>query len=252
MQDNHPTTVVSVVSHGQGPLVERLLCDIERHWDTSRLSLVLTLNVPETLGFDTGDFSFPILVVRNRRPKGFGANHNAAFGCSCGELFCVLNPDIRCADDPLPALRSALLAQGHIGLVAPAIVNPDGVLEDSARRCLTPGRLLRRHLRRERACDYAIESEPLEPDWVAGMFMLVRSPVFAQVGGFDERYFMYCEDADLCRRLWQQGIGVTLVPASRVVHEGQRASRSDLRHLAWHVSSLLRFFLTARRPAHAR
>lgn len=248
--DNSPTTVVSVVSHGQGDLVAQLLQDIDRHWDTRHLSVIVTVNVPERLPFDEKRFRFPVLIVRNSRPRGFGANHNRAFKLSCADLFCVLNPDIRATHDPLPALQRALLSRRRLGLVAPKIFNPEGTVEDSARRVLTPGRILRRVLLRRREPEYPIAApRPLHPDWVAGMFMLVRSRAFAEVGGFDERYFMYCEDADLCVRLWHRGLGVELVPAGRVVHAARRASHASLKHLYWHFTSLLRFFLTTGRRA---
>lgn len=252
-RDIRPTTTISIVSHGQGTLVARLLADIERHWDTHDLSVIVTVNVPETLPFDERRFAFPVLVVRNDRPRGFGANHNRAFKLSCADLFCVLNPDIRAPRDPLPALRRQLLRRRRLGLVAPRILGPEGAVEDSARRVLTPGRILRRVLRRRREPDYPLaERRPLCPDWVAGMFMLVRARAFAEVGGFDERYFMYCEDADLCVRLWHSGHGVELVPAGRVVHAARRASHTSIKHLYWHITSLLRFFLTAgRRTGYA-
>lgn len=242
-----PATVLSVVSHGQGDLVAQLLRDIDDSWDVRNLSVVLTVNVPESLPFDESAFGFPVLVVRNDKPKGFGANHNAAFELSYGALFCVLNPDIRARRDPLPALRQRLADRNRLALVAPKILSPDGEPEDSARRALTPGRILRRTLLRRREDVYTPPvDERLHPDWVAGMFMLLRARDFAAVGGFNERYFMYCEDADLCVRLWFIGRGVECVPECTVVHDAQRASHSSVKHLYWHVTSLLRFFLTFR------
>ena len=242
-----PTIVISVVSHQQGSLVAKLLSDIDTYWDTQNISLILTVNVPEDLPFSEADFSFPILTVRNEQPKGFGANHNSAFKLSHGELFCVINPDIRARRDPLPGLCRTLARRTRLSLVAPRIQSPDGHVEDSARRVITPRRILQRALGRGRATEYAMDDqEPLHPDWVAGMFMLVHSQAFARVGGFNERYFMYCEDADLCVRLWFTGRGVAVDADSEVVHAARRASHSSIKHLYWHVSSLLRFFITFR------
>ena len=66
--------------------------------------VILTLNIPETLPFDTVRAGFPITLVRNEVPKGFGANHNTAFKAAAGDYFCILNPDIRLHEDPFPAL----------------------------------------------------------------------------------------------------------------------------------------------------
>ena len=70
------------------------------------LSVVLTLNVPENLPTLPADL--PVSVIRNEAPKGFGANHNAAFRASTGEYFCVLNPDVRLAENPFPHLLALL------------------------------------------------------------------------------------------------------------------------------------------------
>lgn len=240
--EDGPRLVVSVVSHGQGRLIQGLLSDILGRWDHTGLRLVLTQNLSEPVPPVLDELPFPAWVTRNPYPRGFAANHNAAFQVFDSDVFCVVNPDIRCPDNPMPALLNAL-AEPDIGLAAPRVISARGELEDSARRCITPGRILRRTAGLMRGPDYAIAADPVYPDWVAGMFMALRSQVFAQLGGFDEHYRLYCEDADLCMRLWSSGYGVVLTPAASVVHDARRASHRELRYLRWHVASLLRFFV---------
>ncbi len=229
---------ISIVSHGHGSLVTSLLDDLARH-RPSGVEVTLTVNIPETTGaFDA--YPFPVTVFRNERPKGFAANHNFAFRRTMSPFFCVLNPDIRIVQDPFPRLL-AELQDVRVGVVAPRIQNPEGHTEDSARRFPTPLRLLKRKLARGRRLDYEIGDAPLSPDWVAGMFMMSRRSVFAEMSGFDERYFLYLEDVDLCRRLRSAGYDVRQVPAVSAVHEARRHSRRNLRHLGWHIRSMLRF-----------
>jgi GT2 family glycosyltransferase len=76
------------------------------------------------------------------------------------------------------------------------------------------------------------------------MFMLFRSAAFRKVGGFDERYFLYYEDVDLCARLRRAGYDIRVEAAVRVVHDARRDSRRSVRYMAWHLSSILRYFLT--------
>ncbi|MDN5849503.1 MAG: glycosyltransferase [Nitrococcus sp.] len=242
LPNDNPRLLVSVVSHGHGHLVQELLTDILRHWDHTGLRLVLTQNLSEPVPPVLDELPFPVWVTRNLRPRSFAANHNAAFGVFESDVFCVVNPDVRCREDPLPALLRAL-ASPEIGLAAPRVASPRGELEDSARQCITPLRILRRISGLMRGPDYDIDADPVYPDWVAGMFMALRSEVFARLDGFDERYRLYCEDADLCMRLWSSGQRVVLAPNASVVHGAQRASHRELRHLRWHVSSLLRFFV---------
>lgn len=236
----HPVISISIVSHQQGALLAALLPDIATHC-TMALEVILTLNQPETLPFDAASFPFPVRIVNNAIPKGFGANHNAAFALAGAAHFCVLNPDIRLDRDPFPALLSAL-SDPSIAVAAPAVFGPEGRLEDSARRFPTPPGIVCKMFHDRRRPDYAVGDSLVYPDWVAGMFMLWRSAAFRAVGGFDERYFLYYEDVDICARLPRQGFRVTLVPAARVTHHAQRASRRSLRYLRWHLASMFRYF----------
>ena len=92
--------------------------------------------------------------------------------------------------------------------------------------------------------DYEVGQTALSPDWVAGMFMLFRAPVFGELHGFDERYFLYYEDVDLCRRLRSRSYEVRLLPTISVVHDARRESHRSLRHMRWHLASILRFILS--------
>ena len=221
-----------------------LLRDLERCCSVP-LEVILTLNVPETLPFDPGVFSFPVKVVHNAVLKGFGANHNAAFREARGEYFCVLNPDIRITEDPYPGLFEHLSGE-DIGVVAPAVVNPAGALEDSARRFPTVWTLIRKACAGGTQIDYPVADAGMEPDWVAGMFLLFRSSVFRRMKGFDEGYFLYYEDVDLCMRLRAAGYRVLRVPDVPVVHDARRESRRNLRYLSWHVRSVVRYLLITR------
>ncbi len=233
---------MSVVSHGQGKLAKLLLNDLAAH-SARMIDVVLTVNIGEKLPFDVKDYSFPIRVIKNPIPKGFGANHNSAFGESRSEYFCVLNPDIRFNSDPFSALLVSL-QDDYVGVVAPLVVGTEGIIEDSARRIPTPFRILSKLFIREKKPDYVIGREPVYPDWVAGMFMLFPYQVFERMGGFDERYFLYYEDVDLCSRLRLAGYQIVLIPEVSVVHDARRESHRNFRYLRWHLRSIMRFFLS--------
>ena len=234
---------VSIVSHGQGALVRDLLADLDAHC-ADAVEVLLTVNVPESLPFDPAGFRFPVRVLNNREAKGFGANHNAAFRTSQTDLFCVLNPDIRLRANPFGELAERL-RDPAVGVAAPLVRSPAGGIEDSARRVPTPVSILRKALLGRRGPDYAIGTGDLHPDWVAGMFMLFRRETFAAVGGFDERYFLYYEDVDLCLRLARAGKRVVYCPAVEAIHDARRESHRSLRHLRFHLASMLRFFCSA-------
>jgi N-acetylglucosaminyl-diphospho-decaprenol L-rhamnosyltransferase len=239
-----PTISVSIVSHLQGQLLNTLLSDLDLHCKTYSLQVLLTLNLPEALPFKTDSFCFQVIVHVNPVSRGFSANHNQAFAKSSGQLFCVMNPDIRLNADPFGAL-TACLQDASIGVAAPLVLNEKGGMEDSARRFPTPFRILCKAVGGCKGSDYAVKSEIIYPDWVGGMFMLFRREIFKKVGGFDERYFLYYEDVDLCARMRLQGYQVTLCPDAKVIHHAQRSSHRNLRYMAWHLASMLRFFVSA-------
>lgn len=241
---------VSIVSHRQGPLVKHLLSDLHAHCATP-LEVVLTVNVEETLPFDAAQFGFPVKIITNASAKGFAANHNAALRHAGAEYFCVLNPDIRLERDPFPALF-AQLADPKIGVAGPLILSPSGEIEDSARRFPTLFTILKKTILRRCGLDYEITGVPLFPDWIAGMFMVFRVGVFKASGGFDERYFLYYEDVDLCMRLRHAGYEVVLLPQISAIHDARRQSHRNLRYLVIHGSSLLRFLYTRQRYKYAR
>ena len=241
--DPRPLVSISVVTHGQGDLASEVLADLSRFSDLVPIEVILTKNIPERLPFSVEDLPYPVKIVENVAPKGFGANHNAAFRLAAGEWFCVMNPDIRLKGNPFPHLL-ACLANPSVGVAAPRVLGVQGEIEDSARRFPSPLTILCKALGRCKGSDYAIAESPLYPDWVGGMFMLFPRSVYAKAGGFDERYFLYYEDVDLCARLQLQGSRVILCPRAEVVHHARRSSHRNLSYLRWHLGSMMRFFLS--------
>jgi hypothetical protein len=237
---DHPNSQIgltaSVVSHQQATLVNLLIADLVRYADPQLKRLVVTLNVPEPEAIRAESAPFEVVVLRNDRPLGFGANHNRAFGHCRTAWFAVLNPDIRLSPNTLGMLLAT--RQAKDGLIAPQILNVDGSPADSARRLPTPLQVAKRRLMRRGSRDPNFE-------WLAGMCLVLNSETFRSLGGFDQQYFMYCEDTDLCLRMQLAGWCLRYVPSVRLVHDARRASHRSLRHLLWHVASLLRLWTSA-------
>jgi GT2 family glycosyltransferase len=238
-----PKISISVVSHGQIHLVANLLHDLTQFCHVSTFELILTLNLYEVLPFAVDEFSFPIKIIYNAKPLGFAANHNQAFIESTGEFFCVMNPDIRLHDNPFAVLLAGLLDKS-VGVIAPLILNEKGVMEDSVRRFPTPLIILCKALGGCKSSDYVVNDQLLFPDWVGGMFMLFSREMFSAIRGFDDSYFLYYEDVDLCARLTLRGYRVCLSPKSKVIHQAQRTSHHNPRYFCWHFASMMRFFLS--------
>jgi GT2 family glycosyltransferase len=119
-------------------------------------------------------------------------------------------------------------------------------VEDSARHFPTAFSLFRKLVDERRAPEYPVDQGAQRVDWVAGMFLLLRSEAFRRIGGFDERYFLYYEDVDLCQRLGTVIGPVIYEPRAEVIHDARRASRRDLRLALRHFGSALRFLASPR------
>ncbi len=224
---------ISVVSHGHGAMVESLIARLLEFQEVSQI--VLTRNIPEA-GFDYAD---PRLTwLDNATPKGFGTNHNAALVHCNAPFFCVLNPDIALPENPFPALWRCL-SDSDAAMVAPRILAPDGSVEDSARQFPTLASLARKAVLGDRGLHRRADSAP---DWIAGMFMLWRREAFVALGGFDEGFFLYYEDVDICARARQSGLRIALCRQATAIHDARRESHRSWRFMRWHLTSMARFF----------
>lgn len=230
---------LSVVSHGQADLVSQVLFDLAALPQSMAVSV--TGNCPDSLPVQKSTPSF-CDWVENPTPKGFGANHNAVFAYADESVFGVINPDLRFTQNPFPELLKAL-AMPDVGVVAPIVRAPNGEVEDNARHFPGLGDLTAKALGRSdgRVCLAGTAPQPV--DWVGGMCMLFKREAFAAVGGFDEGFYLYYEDVDICARLWRAGWRVLLAPMAEVVHDAQRASRRDWAYRRWHLASMMRYFI---------
>lgn len=238
---SRPVLSLSIVSHGQIELVSLLLADIKMHCDAAAVEVILTVNIPEHLPVTPETFPFSLTVIQNLVPQGFGRNHNQAFRQARGEFFGVINPDVRIGSDMFASLLAGLNLPSA-GVVAPLVVNPLGAIENSARHFPTPLTILCKLFGRCQGADYFIGETPVYPDWVGGMFMLFRCDVYQQLGGFNEKYFLYYEDVDICARIWLNGLRVALIPEAKVTHEARRSSHQQAAYLLMHIRSMARFF----------
>lgn len=236
---NQPILSLSIVSHGQIELLNKLLNDI-RILALEKIEIIITFNIPENIDC-IKDFPLPLRIIHNKVQKGFGENHNSAFLLARGRYFAVVNPDIRIYSFDIDRLIEGMSGP-NIGALAPQVFNSDGGVEDSIRKFPIFSDILKRIFFRSYCTYYIWSDDIIEVDWVGGMFIVFNRDAFESVNGFDsKRFFMYYEDVDICQRLWGLGWRVIAFPNIKVVHDAQRASRRSLKHLKWHLHSAVRF-----------
>ena len=237
---------ISIVSHGHGVLLCDLLADLQRQERINQFLILLTLNI-QTDKINVRDY--PLLdlqIIENEESKGFGANHNYAFGMACGPIFCVLNPDIRISgSQALMDLIAPFSSNDQLALCAPTVLSPKGDVEDSVRHNLSLFSVLIRYLGSRAPIqprELITQGKPFY--WFAGMFLVIRAADFRDAGGFNEKFFLYCEDYDLCAKFYLAGKVLSYLPQVEVIHAAQRKSHRSLTHLRWHISSLIKVWFS--------
>ncbi len=183
---------------------------------------------------------------------GAGANRAAARTDPASKYLLCMNPDAVVEPGSLKALVETLENRPEVGVVGPRIEDPDGTLYPSARTFPALGDSVGHAFvglvwptnpftRRYRMLDWD-HAVAADVDWVSGACFLVRRSAWEALGGFDEAYFMYAEDVDLCWRAGRAGWKVTYEPAARVVHvQGVSTDRHPYRMIVEHHRALLRF-----------
>lgn len=163
-----------------------------------------------------------VRVVASARNAGFGVGVNLGAAACRSPLLFLLNSDATVEAGSVGLLVSALLGDDDLGIVAPAVRLAGGGLQPDAF-----GRLPRRlELLVPGRGRWTGAGDEGRPGWVSGVAMLLRAGDFQSVGGFDDRFEMYFEDLDLCRRLRQRGRSVARLPAAVVVHAAGSSWRS--------------------------
>lgn len=228
---------VSIVSHGHGRMVVRLIESLLA-FDEVR-QIIVTRNITEPLAIPDDE---RISLLDNPFPKGFGENHNSAFLHCEQPFFCPLNPDITLQGNPFCVLLSEMDRAGA-ALAAPLVVAPGGAVEDSVRHFPNLRSLVRKLCGGgDGRYELKLYDPTFSPDWVAGMCMLFRSADYARLKGFDQGFFLYYEDVDICVRAWKAGMKIIVCPSVAVVHDARRDSHRSFRHSRWHLASMGRYF----------
>ena len=190
-----------------------------------------------------------VTVIRSGKNVGFGAGHNIIINQVESKYHAVINPDIVLTQNAVKKMADYMDGNPEIGLLSPRICFPDGrdqilgkrnphlkYLVASRLRGDEPSKLLKEYAMLD--CDL---SEPTEIENATGCFMFIRTDVLKSIGGFDDGFFMYFEDADLARRINEISKCV-YYPDAVVNHVWGRDSKRNFKLMLVHINSMLRYF----------
>ncbi len=199
---------------------------------------------------------FPqVTIIANNHNAGFARANNQGWQKARGRYVCFLNPDTECIDNPFPTLIDYLRLHPHVGIVGPRLLNPNRSHQLSVRRfpkfldqalVLLKVRWLGRWVPPLRKYQYNTEANSAEPvtvDQVMGACIVMPRTVLADAGSFDEGYWIWFEEVDLCRRLKTKGYATVYVPAAQLVHHGGQsfAQHVSVMKQLWLMKSLGRY-----------
>jgi GT2 family glycosyltransferase len=241
-----------IVTHNSAGVVADAIDSLLRRTAGAALSLYLCDNA-------SGDGT--VALVRRRFPQvsvlespvneGFGRGHNRVLPLLDSDYHAVINPDILLREDTLTILAAYMEAHPEVAICTPMILNEEGGRQYLPQRAprlryLLAGRLERFSSRFARLRDeYTRRREPADTprdiEFATGCFMLLRTSAFVKLGGFDPRFFLYMEDADLSRRALALG-RVVFYPGTAVIHRWARESHRSMRFLCLHLRSAAQYF----------
>lgn len=226
-------TDVVVVSYNSRP---HLRDSVARLVNSSNVNVIVVDNA-STDDSLAAVSDLPVTTVSRATNAGFAAGCNEGWRVGEAPYVLFLNPDAVLDERSLGTLVSALQADESLGAVAPRIEHPDGSLAWSQRRfprlrsTYAQALFLHRVLPHKPWSDEMIREDaaydrPGAPEWVSGACVLIRRAALEALEGWDEGFFLYCEDIDLCRRLHDLGYGIRYEPVARAIHEeGASAGR---------------------------
>lgn len=198
---------------------------------------------------------FDAVYLHSGRNLGFGRGHNLALQtvASQSKYHLILNPDVSFDSSVLPEIYSVMEANPDIGWIMPRVLYPDGSQQHLCKRLPTPwdlfsrrffpvrpGSLIEKHQNRFRCHDLDLSRPRTIPN-LSGCFAFVRTALLQQIGGFDQRFFLYLEDTDLVRRVGELAQTV-YYPYVSVYHVRGRGSYRELRLLGHHLRSAFQYF----------
>lgn len=244
------TVTGSIVTYNNMTTIEKTLYTLFEQTKDIDLKLYVVDNgsvdgTPEFI-----EKSFPqVTVIRSEKNVGFGAGHNIAVKEIKSRYHVIINPDIVLCENVIKEMADYMDENPDIGLLSPRICFPDGrdqilgkrnphmkYLIASRLRGDEPSKLLKEYAMLD--CDL---SKPTRIENATGCFMLLRTDVLKRLGGFDEGYFMYFEDADLARRVNEISKCV-YYPYAIVNHVWGRESKRNFKLMLIHINSMLRYF----------
>jgi N-acetylglucosaminyl-diphospho-decaprenol L-rhamnosyltransferase len=221
--DAHTVDVsVLIVCYKSRDMIEECLRGLFNHTHRCRYE-VLLLDCSNDGAMDIVRAAFPqARIIDNSENLGYGRGNNLLAASARGRFVLLLNPDVIITSDAVSELYEAAINMTDAGAIGGRTVLPDGSRDPGCRQVVpTVSRLLVAAIGGARFMKGGLPetaTDAADVDTLSGAFMLVRTNAWREVKGFDEGFFMYCEEVDLCQRLRAMGWRIVMTPKAEVIH----------------------------------
>lgn len=228
---------IIIVNYNTGALTSACIesCLTQKLPPQTEIIVVDNNSTDNSVSFLRSDFP-EVKVIANQQNAGLAAGVNRALQEATGDYYLLLNPDIIALPGSIQTLLDFIREHAEVGVAGGQLLSPNGKIQNSCFRFYTRMTIIYRRtfLGRTRKGQQAISTFLMKDfdhrltrdvDWLMGSCLMLRSAAVKEIGGMDERFFLYFEDVDWCRRFWQNGWRVSYVPAARFSHFHQRSSR---------------------------
>ncbi|MEE9684331.1 glycosyltransferase family 2 protein [Lelliottia amnigena] len=241
---------LSIVSHGHFEIIKKI-GSLEKLCGKEWVSICVVDNLCE-YGFEEWCNELGINYLKNKTKCGFGENNNKAFNffykneCGCESFFLVVNPDVLVLPEQLEKLYN-FVRNENIDFACINLFKDNNlsVYDNSIRKYPSLTDFLTSFIfsKNKTIIDKSTIFEPITVDWASGSFLLFKPSLYKKLYGFDERYFMYCEDIDICMRAnFICGSKLVYIPSITAIHYAAHNNRKILsKHFFWHMKSMLRY-----------
>jgi len=247
---------IIIVSWNTRELLGACLASIYRHPPPAPFEVIVVDNASVDGSPEMVRGNFPAVILEgNAANLGFAAATNIGCRLAAGQFLLFLNPDTEVHDSTLSGAISFMEQHPGTGALGCRTLNPDGSLQSSAFSFPTCARIfahvsgLSRLGKLPRRREHSRFSHP---DYVQGSFFFIRKSAFEQCGGFNEAFFLYGEEVDLCQRLHRAGLRIDYHPDLTITHHGGASTRDSELHLGYFVTSCLNLYREHRSDAHVR
>ncbi len=224
--DRPPLVSIILVNYNGADVVVDCLQSLQQHLHTIPYETIVVDNDSHDGSPDLIQQKFPdVHLLRLPENRGFGAGNNAGAKIARGDFLLLLNTDTLLTGDVLPALVRLMEEHPKVGIIGPKLLNLDGSLQLStawAIGIVGEYKTLQRHKQyanpEQREAIRQTFEHSQEVDVVVGAALFIRKTLFEQLNGFDEHFFMYCEESDLCQRAQTLGWKILYTPEVSVMH----------------------------------